>query len=478
MQRRPKDVSALEQLTLWHAAAFFVGATWAFGGNADFVQPYLLLAGAAGAAITVAALLLPGESEFRRRALQRLWPFLLLNALTLAALRTPGFRPVTMDGEVLLLPRYVPPWQPSSALPHLTLIALGLFDSAYLTAMNVFMLVRRRRALRLLLAVMTGNAMALAVFGTVQKLSGAHGIFFGAVRSPQAFFFASFVYDNHWGAFVLLLTSALLGLVWYHAYHGRPRDLAHSPALTAGLGVLVLAMSVPLSGARICTVLLLALLAGDFLAWVRRLKRQPGSHVRPTLAAAAAVLALALAGAWYVGRDVYVARIAKTREQVSHLRAEGDVGFRLRLYRDTWRMAEARPWFGWGAGSYSHVFQLYNTARPNPLDRLPRFFHDAHSDWLQAVAEHGLVGAAALALCAVVPLAIARRRAVNNRLSRRLLAGCAVVLGYALIEFPFGNFAVLLTWWLLFLTALRYGILSEQRVDPPAPAPAPGAAPA
>lgn len=466
MQRRPKDVSVLERLTLAHAALFFLGATWAFGGNADFVQPYLLLAGAAGGAITLSALLLPGEKEFRRRLLGRLWPFLLFNALTLVALRTPGFRAVTMAGETLLLPRYVPDWSPSSATPHLALMSLGLFDAVYLTAMNVFLLVRRRRSLRRLLVLMTANAVLLGIFGTVQKLSGARGIFFGAVHSPQTFFFASFVYDNHWGAFILLMVSALLAQVWYFAYHGgERRDIFHSPALTAGLGVLVLGMSVPLSGARVCTVLLLVLLAGDFVAWVRRLKRQPGAHVRPALAAAGGVLALALAGAWMIGRDVYIARIEKTREQVAHLRTES-LDFRLRLYRDTWRMARARPWFGWGAGSYPHVFQLYNTAEPNPIDKLPRFFHDAHNDWLQAVAEHGLIGATVLALCAIVPLATVGRRAGNNRLSRRLLAGCAVVLAYAAIEFPFGNFAVLLTWWLLFAVALRYGILSEPKAAP------------
>lgn len=473
MQRRPKDVSILERLALLQAALYCIGATWAFGGNADFVQPYLLLWGAAGAAITAAALLLPGEKDFRRRVLARSWPFLLFNLLTLAALHTPGFRPVTLEGEILLLPRYVPAWKPSSATPHLALRELGLFDGIYLAALNVFLLARRRRGLRALLTVLTANAVLLAIFGTVQKLSGASGLFFGAVRSPQSFFFASFIYDNHWGAFIILATSALLSLVWYHAYHGSSRDAFHSPALTGGLGVLVLAMSVPLSGARICTVLLLLLLAGDFLAWTYRLKRQPGSHVRPTLAAALAVLALALAGAWYVGRDFYAARIEKTREQVAHLRTEGGLDFRLRLYHDTWRMAKDRLWFGWGTGSYPHVFQLYNTAKPNPIDKLPRFFHDAHSDWLQALAEHGIVGAALLVLCAAVPLGFAGRRAVNNRVSRRLLAGCAIVLAYATIEFPFGNFAVQLTWWLLFLAALRYGILSEPRSEAGAAAPVP-----
>ena len=69
------------------------------------------------------------------------------------------------------------------------------------------------------------------------------------------------------------------------------------------------------------------------------------------------------------------------------------------------RMAGARLWFGWGMGSFPRIFYIYND--PGTLirrDHLPIYYHDAHSDWLQAAAEHGLVGAALLALCALVPL--------------------------------------------------------------------------
>lgn len=463
----------MELASLAHAGLYGVGAAWAFGGNAAFAEPYLLAWGAVGAALTASAGLLASERALRSRVLARLWPFLAFNFLTLIALTVPGFRALTLDHELMLLPRYVPFWQPSSATPHLAFRSLGLFDGLYLSAFNVLLLVRRRRALRALLLLLAGNAVVLAVFGTIQKLGGATGLYFGAIASPQSFFFASFVYDNHWGAYIILMTAALLGLVWHHALHGEARrDWLHSPALTAAVGVLVLALSVPLSGARICTALLFTLLAADYGAWLRRLRRQPDSKLRSAVTGAVIVLLLVGAGSWYLGGDFYRARIEKTREQLAHLRTDGGLDFRLRLYRDTWRMAQARPGFGWGSGSYPHVFQIYNTAEPNPLDHLPRFFHDAHSDWLQSLAEHGWVGSAALVLCALVPAAFTGRRVLNNRLSRRLLAGCAVVLAYALIEFPFGNFAVQLTWWLFFFGALRYGALSEPRpAGDPSPEP-------
>ncbi|MGH7996717.1 MAG: hypothetical protein ACREFX_10235, partial [Opitutaceae bacterium] len=112
------------------------------------------------------------------------------------------------------------------------------------------------------------------------------------------------------------------------------------------------------------------------------------------------------------------------------------------------------------------VFQLYNRQGPNPKDLLPRVYHDAHSDWLQALAEHGAAGFVLLLLCGAAPLALTRTRRWPD-LSRQALTGCLLVLAYAAVEFPFGNTAVVLAWWILFFCALRYAELSS----PPDPIP-------
>jgi hypothetical protein len=56
-----------------------------------------------------------------------------------------------------------------------------------------------------------------------------------------------------------------------------------------------------------------------------------------------------------------------------------------------------------------------------------------------------------------------RRRRRFESLPRALLAGCGLVLLYAWIEFPFGNTAVALTWWLCFFVCLRYARPTERR---------------
>jgi len=182
-------------------------------------------------------------------------------------------------------------------------------------------------------------------------------------------------------------------------------------------------------------------------------------------------LGLAGAGVWFLARDTIEIRVAKTREQFTELRARGHLGDRRELYRATWQMARDKPLFGWGMASYPSAFVLYNNQK-SPLDRLPVFYHDAHSDWLQALAEHGFVGAALLALCALVPLRSLRHRHISHPVTIYLLAGCALLLLYAGVEFPFGNIAVVLAWWTCFFTAIHYARLSEEQAPPRAPYPA------
>ena len=118
-------------------------------------------------------------------------------------------------------------------------------------------------------------------------------------------------------------------------------------------------------------------------------------------------------------------------------------------------MAGARPWFGWGAASYGTVFPLYRTA-----DFVGLHYEQAHSDWLQSLAENGWVGTALLVLFVARLLGRVYWRQLPVW-SGWLLAGCAAVLAYGALEFPFANAAVLATWWTFVFAALRYARLTE-----------------
>jgi O-antigen ligase len=362
-------------------------------------------------------------------------------------------------------------WKPSSASAELSLRSLWLFDGLYFSCLNIALLVTRRSLLRLMMAVLVGNALALSVFGTVQKLAGSSGIYFGSVRSPQDYFFASFVYDNHWASFTLLSLGACAGLMLRQLRTAASGGLLRGPIPLGAITAVLLAVTIPLSGARLCTLLLgvlTCIAAAKAAPKVRRAMGMANLQKGMPALALAAFVAAAAAGAWFIASPYLGSRASKTREQVTEIWAQRGIGARGVLYRDTWRMATARPLFGWGMGSYPSVFAFYNTQSAKG-DHIPVVYHDAHSDWLQCAAELGLAGVLLIGAAVALPaLSVLGRR--KGSLPYFLFVGCALVGAYAWIEFPFGNVAVVLTWWFCYFGGVQYCLLSPARTNPGSPA--------
>lgn len=441
----------LEKAALAHAGVLLVFAAWAFDGNVGWARSLISWWGGAGALLTAAAAFGGGGG----RLLRGLWPFLAFNGLVLVSCLNPSFSAHRLDGESLLVHTGGVAWLPSAAEPAASLRALWLFDAVFLSGFNLTLHVRQRRALRGLLITASVNALALSIFGTVQKLTGA-GLFFGLRRSPNLFFFATFIYHNHWGAFVLLSVSACAGLVFHYANRGQSRDFWHSPAFAGAVGVLFIALTAPLSESRSGTLLivpLVALMLVHALRRWRKKRRASAAAITWLLAGVFATTAVLVFAVYALDRHGLNMRAELTRRQIEEMRAEGGLDSRAMLYRNTWRMARDKPWFGWGFDSYATVFRLYNTQKS--VDRLPVFYAQAHSDWLQSLAETGLAGTALLGLLGALPLFRLRRRHLHDPLVLYPLSGCALVLLYAGIEFPFECPAVAVAFWMNFFIAVR-----------------------
>ncbi len=388
------------------------------------------------------------------RVLRWLWPLLIFNLLVLASCLNPSFSVHLFDGEPLLVRSGGVAWLPGSAEPEASLHALWLFNSVFLPGLNLALCLRQRRALRWLLILAAGNALILSIFGTVQKLTGA-GLFFGLREAPSVFFFSTFIYHNHWGAFVILSVAACAGLVFHYANRREARDFWHSPAFAGAVGLLLIAATAPLSESRSGTLLIL-LLAGVILVhalWHRRKKTRSSALSLAWWSGGALAAALVLAaGIYQLDEQGFKARAELTRQQVEQIQAAGSLGTRSTLYHDTWQMARDRLWFGWGFDSYARVFMIYNTQKST--DGLPVFYAQAHSDWLESVAETGLIGTTLIGLLGALPLLTLRRHHFRHPLVRYPLVGCALVLLYAWVEFPFECPAVAIFFWLLFFVAV------------------------
>ncbi len=461
------DSPLLTRLVLIQFGLLLVFSSWAFGGQAHWVRQIIAWWGTAGMLLFVAV-------SFTRRSpggrlhpsLRLLWPLWVYDAIVIASCFNPGFRELNVSGEMSLVLGDPSPWLPSAAVPRLAAKELWQFNGLVLSAFNLLLVTQRRTQLRNVLFLLAGNAVVLAVLGTFQKLIGSPGLWFGLVKSPNEHFFSTFIYHNHWGAFTLLNLAACLALLFHYYRRGGHRDIWHSPVLLGAVATLLLALSVPLSTSRSCTFLAAGLLGAALVHLLLRVVRRRREHQESAaLPVAAIVLAavLAVAGIGYLGRTVIAQRSQLTSEQLSRLETEGTLTSRLVLYRDTWHMAQAKPWFGWGLESYGRVFRIFNTQRAAEVIFWIPYYAEAHNDWLQSLAEVGFVGTGLLALLVVLPLASVRWRRVGSVVPRYLLAGCGLVLLYAWLEFPFANPTVMLAFAAVFYCAIRYAELDAAR---------------
>lgn len=448
----------LRALTLAHALALLLLVTWGYGGQTPWVRQAIALGSVPGIALLVARWWIrarAGGGGFAREAM-RLWPLWALDVLASVSLANPSFQDLWRDGQAMMASIRPWPWLPSTARPAVTAATLWQLNGLVLTAWNLWAVIGTRRQARAVLAFAGANAVALAVFGTWQHLRHATGIWFGHTPVPNPEFFATFIYRNHWGAFMLLYLGAFLG--WVCTGRGAWR----TPSVRwAAVACLLLAVTAPLSGSRSTSVLALLLLAAAVAVIVFRIRRERES--RSLLPPVALLLGLAAAGAtWggYVARDAVAARYRLTRAQVAAAWADPSTVSRITLYRDVGRMAAAKPWFGWGPGSFPYVFRWFNTQRS--IENMPGrpFYMEAHSDWLQSLAETGVIGTLLRLALAAACMAGSWRSAWKQDLSRGLLAGCAVVIAYAALEFPFANPAVVFSFWLAWCGAARWARLA------------------
>ena len=468
-RHRGSNLPSLPRLVLLHFGVLLIFTSWAFGGQAPWARQVIVWWGTIGMGLFLFVCLAHRPADGRLHpALRLLWPLWVYDAIIIASCFNPGFREAVREGQVSLVLADPNPWLPSAAVPRLAARELWQFNGIVLSCFNLLLVLHRRQLVRQVLFLIAGNAVVLAVFGTFQQLVRAPGLWFGAVKSPNEHFFATFIYHNHWGAFTLLNLCACLGLLFHYYRRGGHRDVWHSPVLLGAVATLLLATSIPLSTSRSCTVLAAFLLLAALLHLLVRVVRQRRARYEPYAGPVAAIVlaaAVALGGIAYLGRDVIAQRSRLTSEQFTKLTADGTLTARAVLYRDTWHMAAAKPWFGWGLESYARVFRIFNTQRAIEVWVWSPFYAEAHNDWLQSLAEVGFVGTGLLALLVLLPLASVRWRRTQSVIPRYLLAGCGVVLLYAWLEFPFANRVVMLTFCAVFYCAIRYAELDANLAD-------------
>jgi O-antigen ligase len=316
---------------------------------------------------------------------------------------------------------------------------------------------------------LTGLGLAVAVFALAQHFAW-NGKFYWVRPTEAPSPFGPFANHNHFAGFMELLIPIPLGLLLTRAVRGELRWLYGFAALMMSLALLA-------SLSRGGMVSLAASLGFIFLLSLRaRRYRDERRANRSRLAATAGRIAIVItipavivAGVFWIGADPIIERVAGGQAATQGAAAESFFSSRGWVWRDTLAMIRANPITGVGLGAYGTAFSLY-TAGDGSL-RVPQ----AHNDFLQIVADCGIVGGLlALWFIGLFGRAVARGIKARDPLMAGLSLGCGAsgfaILVHSIFDFNLQVPSNGLLFLLLATVAAQIGAAVRGQAGAPSPA--------
>lgn len=254
---------------------------------------------------------------------------------------------------------------------------------AFILAANLF---TNHRRIRLLAITLTVFGLLLAIFALAQHFTW-NGRFYwlrpasAAVSSP----FGPFANHNHFAGYMELLIPLPIALVLARATKPDARlFLIFAAAVMAVAAVASLSRGGMIS--LVAEMVFIGLLSG---------RAEATRGAAASLRAAAFILlivAAIAAGIYWTGPERVVERLARTGVVGDDPRAESFHASRGWIWRDTLAMISANPILGVGLGAYETAYPLTSAEDVMNADGVSYSVDRAHNDYLQAVADCGLVG--------------------------------------------------------------------------------------
>jgi hypothetical protein len=428
-----------------------------------------LLALCSGSQVSGSPVLRPPSSVVRDQPLSRLvrfppfWLGLGLLLYLLLQAFNPSWRYATDGSSWWLTAAPNHAWLPTSIETPFARFNIWrqfiIYSSAWLTLCAVGIGLTRRRSLGMLLTVLAANGFVLVLVGFFFRFtqSAERVLWFEQVR-PEVITFASFIYKNHAGAYLGLVAAVMVMLAARYYERALREHARSSPAMLYVLGSLVVFFGLVFTYSRAGTVLLAAYLlaAGLVFGLHRYFSRTSSTTPRvvtfTVLSLALFVLVFALAQLDFGRVLARFERLADPeRKDVSvYQRLEVNAAS-LDLLADRWPR-------GIGAGGFRYVFPQYIGRFDASYQGGRLYWEHTHNDWLELPIELGLAGVTLIGAGGLWWLAALGRGRLWRRLPALLLAlGLWQTLAHAAVDFPFQNPAILVTWLVLAVVAVRYG---------------------
>lgn len=320
--------------------------------------------------------------------------------------------------------------QPLSMDPYATrffvirLIVYFVFFAAALTYLN-----SESRVRKVTIGLVLFGALA-SFFGILQWLAKPDAIY-GLRETPGAVPFGPFVNQHHFAAFTELGFGIALGLLTGNA-------IKRDKMLLLGVAALMLIVAALLTGSRGGFISYAGMLSFVLIVryWTRSKVTAKDAAappkklilvIAPVLAAVVVVLGVVM----FIGGDSSLMRVAG----VAHVPADVSNG-RIHFWTTALKIFADHPIIGAGYDAFGVAFTRYDTW--NGIFRIEQ----AHNDYLQTLADSGLVGFACVAAFIFLLFKKGLRIVANTSNAFRssaavgALAGCVGILIHSFFDFP------------------------------------------
>jgi O-antigen ligase len=289
----------------------------------------------------------------------------------------------------------------------------------YFLTVQLFDGVSRRVWHRFGLAVVAYGS-SVSLFAILQFFSNPELIYWTVRPRLRGYVFGPYVNRNHYAGLMEMLIP-LSGMFVLLESKDRPWRWI------AGFAMILCIASVPLSGSRAGSVSVLL----ECVAMVAILGTSRMSRANYAAIASIAMFLSYLLLLWIAPPDV-----SRRLETIVHS-SELSYSDRVVMARDGLRMFEDHPWFGVGLGSFATVYPRYQNVLPDA------FIDHAHNDYVEVLAETGIVGGGLISASLFFFLAhlfsAVRRGLIDQRqwIGIGAAIGCCGLLCHSFADFNF-----------------------------------------
>ncbi len=293
-------------------------------------------------------------------------------------------------------------------------IHIGFLSAYFFVSLSTLDSVKRVERLALVITLFGGFYAFYAILQSILSPDKIYGIYKPAAGSP----FGSFVNKHDFAAVIEMSMSIPLGMIFCGAVRSDKR-------LLYGVAVAIMGAALLLSGSRGGLV---AMIAGVMLLLMLTSRIKGTKKLLLNAGLAGALLVAAVGGAIFVGGDTSLTRFA---DQAG---AEDISSSRFQIWAVTLNVISHNLPLGAGVGAFPVAYTRFDAS--GGFERVEQ----AHNDYLQVVADAGIVGGL-LGLFFLVLFVRAGRRTlsspdpVRRAIAVGAIVGCFAVLVHSIFDF-------------------------------------------